>query len=103
MIDIHLTSNDNSKRVSESEFPTAIKVDLPYQSYINHLYSHQSNNNSDNFNKAHQPHSQIRKPQAYVSKYNSYTNSSKSMRLIAIPGSASAALSDQDAIKKGQG
>ncbi|KAG0274777.1 hypothetical protein BGZ96_004091 [Linnemannia gamsii] len=90
--------NDNSnsnKRVSEYEFPTAIKVDLPYQSYLNHPYNQQSTTN-----KTSQPHSQIQKPQAYVSKYNSYTNSSKTMRLITIPSSTSAALS---AIEKAKG
>ncbi|KAF9120153.1 hypothetical protein BGW39_011635 [Mortierella sp. 14UC] len=95
-----LAGNNNNKRFNEYEFPTAIKVDLPYQSYINHPYNQQSNNNSDNPNKAPQPHSQIQKPQAYVSKYNSYTNSSKSMRLITIPNSTSAALS---AIEKAKG
>ncbi|KAF9141186.1 hypothetical protein BGX30_005292 [Mortierella sp. GBA39] len=88
-------NNSNNKRVSEYEFPTAIKVDLPYQSYLNHPYSQQSTPN-----KASQPHSQIQKPQAYVSKYNSYTNSSKTMRLITIPSSTSAALS---AIEKAKG
>ncbi|KAF9904668.1 hypothetical protein EC991_002415 [Linnemannia zychae] len=92
--------SNNNRRVSEYEFPTAIKVDLPYQSYINHPYNQQSYNNSSNPNKAPLPHSQIQKPQAYVSKYNSYTNSSKSMRLITIPSSTSAALS---AIEKAKG
>jgi hypothetical protein len=88
-------SNNSNKRVSEYEFPTAIKVDLPYQSYLNHPYNQQSS-----INKPSQPHSQIQKPQAYVSKYNSYTNSSKTMRLITIPSSTSAALS---AIEKAKG
>ncbi|KAF9127408.1 hypothetical protein BG015_004550 [Linnemannia schmuckeri] len=88
-------NNSNNKRASEYEFPTAIKVDLPYQSYLNHPYNQQSTPN-----KSPQPHSQIQKPQAYVSKYNSYTNSSKTMRLITIPNSTSAALS---AIEKGKG
>ncbi|KAG0377753.1 hypothetical protein BGX24_005522 [Mortierella sp. AD032] len=92
------TLANNNKRVSEYEFPTAVKVDLPYQSYINHPYNQQPTNS--NSSKGPQPHSQIQKPQAYVSKYNSYTNSSKTMRLITIPSSTSAALS---AIEKAKG
>jgi len=92
------SSNDNNKRASECEFPTAVKVDLPYQSYLNHPYIQQSLNNDSN--KTIQPHSQIQKPHAYISKYNSYTNSSRSMRLITIPSSTSAALS---AIEKSKG
>ncbi|OAQ34461.1 hypothetical protein K457DRAFT_121630 [Linnemannia elongata AG-77] len=91
----HINNNSNNKRVSEYEFPTAVKVDLPYQSYLNHPYNQQSSPN-----RTSQPHSQIQKPQAYVSKYNSYTNSSKTMRLITIPSSTSAALS---AIEKAKG
>ncbi|KAF9923840.1 hypothetical protein FBU30_006099 [Linnemannia zychae] len=89
-------NNNNNKRVSEYEFPTAIKVNLPYQSYLNHPYHQQPNNNSIN---SPQPHSQFQKPKAYISKYNSYTNSSKTMRLITIP-STTAALS---AIEKAMG
>ncbi|KAG0278793.1 hypothetical protein BGZ95_003153 [Linnemannia exigua] len=91
-------ANNSNKRVSEYEFPTAVKVDLPYQSYINHPYNQQST--TSNTSKGPQPHSQIQKPQAYVSKYNSYTNSSKTMRLITIPSSTSVALS---AIEKAKG
>ncbi|KAF9093325.1 hypothetical protein BGX29_009976 [Mortierella sp. GBA35] len=89
----------NNKRVSECEFPTAVKVDLPYQSYINHPYTQQP---ADTDSKSPEPHSQIQKPHAYISKYNSYTNSSKTMRLITIPTSTSAALSAVEKAKGGR-
>ncbi|KAF9408031.1 hypothetical protein BGZ76_005946, partial [Entomortierella beljakovae] len=81
----HLTSQDPShmaidnkdKRASECEFPAkAIKVESPYQSYLNHPFMQLGGN----------PTHANMKP--YVSKYNSYTNSSKNIKLITIPSSA---------------
>ncbi|KAG0054990.1 hypothetical protein BGZ83_009865 [Gryganskiella cystojenkinii] len=84
--------NDNSsKRISDCGYPaTAIKVDLPYQSYLNHPFTKLQQPNQQQLQSQQQPHSQVQKPQAFINKYNSYTNSSKSIRLITIPSTSSA-------------
>ncbi|KAF9998738.1 hypothetical protein BGZ80_006722, partial [Entomortierella chlamydospora] len=73
-----LTIQDSrDKRISECEFPaTAVKVDSPYQSYLNHPFTQQ---------QAGKPGLTNQMAHAYISKYNNYTNSSKTIRLITIP------------------
>ncbi|KAF9101556.1 hypothetical protein BGX27_011433 [Mortierella sp. AM989] len=73
-----LSVNDGrDKRISECGFPVkSVKVESPYQSYLNHPFTQQANKPSYEKNQT---------AQAYISKYNSYTNSSKSIRLITVP------------------
>ncbi|KAF9345057.1 hypothetical protein BGX26_003604 [Mortierella sp. AD094] len=69
--------DSRDKRISECGFPAmAVKVDSPYQSYLNHPFTQQ---------QAGKPSHTNQMTQAYISKYNNYTNSSKSIRLITIP------------------
>ncbi|KAG0032527.1 hypothetical protein BGZ81_010679 [Podila clonocystis] len=73
----------DTKRVSEYEFPTAIKVDSLYQSYLNHPFNQQIKNNDAKTSP------RLQKPQAIVNtnstnKYSNYTKSSKNIKLITI-------------------
>ncbi|KAG0344836.1 hypothetical protein BG005_001647 [Podila minutissima] len=71
------------KRVSEYEFPTAVKVDSLYQSYLNHPFNQQIKNNDAKTSP------RLQKPQAFVNtninnKYSNYTKNSKNIKLITI-------------------
>ncbi|KAF9213898.1 hypothetical protein CPC16_002903 [Podila verticillata] len=76
--------NMETKRISEYEFPTAVKVDSLYQSYLNHPFNQQIKNNDAKTSP------RLQKPQAYINnsdnnnKYSNYTKSSKNIRLITI-------------------
>ncbi|KAG0329127.1 hypothetical protein BG004_002391 [Podila humilis] len=78
---------DNAKRISEYEFPTAVKVDSLYQSYLNHPFNQHIKNND----AKHSP--RLHKPQAYnvSNKYSNYTkgnnnnnNNNKNFKLVTI-------------------
>ncbi|KAG0097777.1 hypothetical protein BGZ93_001974 [Podila epicladia] len=71
------------KRVSEYEFPTAVKVDSLYQSYLNHPFNQQIKNNDAKTSP------RLQKPQSFVNtninnKYSNYTKNSKNIKLITI-------------------
>ena len=80
------TKNQPSKRASDFEVAaTAVKVDMPYHSYLNHPFTHPKE----------LEHRQQRQ-QTSVNKYSSYTNSSKSIRLITIPSKKMAGIMNED-------
>ncbi|KAF9200440.1 hypothetical protein BGZ49_009341 [Haplosporangium sp. Z 27] len=80
-----LTQDSRDKRISECGFPsTAVKVDSPYQSYMNHPFTQQQQQQQ---RSAGNKPSNNQTAQAFIIKYNSYTNSSKNIRLITIPAS----------------
>ncbi|KAG0327524.1 hypothetical protein BG000_000939 [Podila horticola] len=73
----------DTRRVSEYEFPTAVKVDSLYQSYLNHPFNQQIKNNDAKTSP------RLQKPQAFVNaninnKYSNYTKSNKNIKLITI-------------------
>ncbi|KAF9943327.1 hypothetical protein BGZ67_000005 [Mortierella alpina] len=85
-IPYHNTKNELSKRASDFEVAvTAVKVDMPYHSYLNHPFTHPKE----------LEHRQ-QKQQNSVNKYSSYTNSSKSIRLITIPSKKMAGIMNED-------
>ncbi|KAG0209145.1 hypothetical protein BGX28_010525 [Mortierella sp. GBA30] len=71
------SKNDPSKRVSDFGLEaTAIKVDKPYHFHANQPFVRSKDSKME---------LRQQNPQAYVNKYSSYTNSSKSIRLVTIP------------------
>ncbi|CAO3570847.1 unnamed protein product [Mortierella alpina] len=80
------TKNNLSKRASDFEVAaTAVKVDMPYHSYLNHPFTHPKE----------LEHRQ-QKQQTSINKYSSYTISSKSIRLITIPSKKMAGIMNED-------
>ncbi|KAF9273704.1 hypothetical protein BGZ68_001282 [Mortierella alpina] len=85
-IPYHNSKNELNKRASDYEVATtAVKVDMPYHSYLNHPFTHPKE----------LEHRQ-QKQQASGNKYSSYTNSSKSIRLITIPSKKMAGIMNED-------
>ncbi|KAF9964722.1 hypothetical protein BGZ70_006034, partial [Mortierella alpina] len=85
-IPYHDSKNDLRKRNSDFEVAaTAVKVDMPYHSYLNHPFTHPKE----------LEHRQ-QKQQTSVNKYSNYTNSSKSIRLITIPSKKMAGIMNED-------